>query len=252
VSASVWTASNLKACLFDFGGTLDADGITWQDQFFALYRKHGMHPDREAFRRAFYRSDDTLTETRALEGVGFRETVAIQARGVWAALDLKEPEEKLQAVVEDFIENARRHVRRNQKVLTALKRSYRLGIVSNFYGNLEIVCDDLGIRNLFDCLIDSNREGVTKPDPRIFQAALEKIGVPAEQTVFVGDNVFRDMEGAREAGMRHVLVAGDRFADRRSCCPHDPVIRTLEHLGPLLENGRGPRADGTTTRTGIG
>ncbi len=227
----------MKACLFDFGGTLDADGITWQDNFYGLYRKHGMHPDREAFRQAFYKSDDNLTDSRALEGMGFRQTVVTQAQGVWDALAPDEPESKLRAVVDDFIEGTLYHIHRNRKILDELKSSYQLGIVSNFYGNLETVFEELEIRDLFHCLIDSNRVGVTKPDPKIFQAALDRIGVQAEQAVFVGDNVYRDMEGAREMGMPHILLAGDRKPERSSCCPGDPVIRTPEDLGPLLLNG---------------
>ena len=49
-----WTSDDLKACLFDFGGTLDSDGVTWQDRFYAPYEKHGIQVDREAFRQAFY------------------------------------------------------------------------------------------------------------------------------------------------------------------------------------------------------
>jgi putative hydrolase of the HAD superfamily len=196
-----------------------------------------MCPDREAFRKAFYHADDTLTETRALKGLGFRKTVEEQAGRVWEALAWNEPESKLRAVVEDFIERTRRNMERNRSLLNDLSATFRLGIVSNFYGNLEPVCEELGIRHLFGCLIDSNVVGVVKPDPKIFQAALDRLEVRAGETVFVGDNVFRDMEGARDMGMPHILVAGASPEARGPCCPGDPVIRSLEELGPLLLNG---------------
>jgi len=224
--------------LFDFGGTLDADGIAWQDRFFELYQKHGMHPDREVFRKAFYHADDTLTETGALEGMGFRKTVEEQAGRVWDALAWDQPESNLQAVVEDFIEGTQCTVERNRKLLVDLSATYRMGIVSNFYGNLEPVCEELGIRHLFGCLIDSNRVGVIKPDPRIFQAALDRLGVQAGETVFVGDNVYRDMEGARDMGMPHILLAGRSSTAPGPCCPEDPVIRSLDELSSLLLNGQ--------------
>jgi len=238
VTVSSWVSAHPRACLFDFGGTLDADGIAWQDRFYHLYTHHGLHPDRERFRKAFYHADDTLTETRALEGLGFRKTVEEQSRRVWQALDWDQPEEKLEAVVEDFIGATVRSVHRNRKVLDALQGTFLLGIVSNFYGNLEPVCEELGIRQFFRCIIDSNREGVTKPDPRIFQAALDRLGVQAGEAVFVGDNVARDMEGARDVGMPHVLLAGPSPPSRAPCCHGDPVIRTLEGLLPLLMNGK--------------
>jgi len=249
VSASPWNTQPLKACLFDFGGTLDADGTTWQDRFYELYAKHGLHPDRETFRKAFYRADDSLTETRALEGQGFRKTVEEQAARVWEALAWDGPEDRLAAVVEDFWEAARRTVRRNLEILTELRSVFRLGIVSNFYGNLEPVCEELGIRYLFECLVDSNRVGVVKPDPRIFQAALRHLEVRAEETVFVGDNVYRDMEGARNVGMPHILLASRSLSAPAPCCPGDPVIRSLEELGPLLLRGtRSPKCGGADSR----
>lgn len=235
--ASSWVRTKLRACLFDFGGTLDADGVAWQDRFFQLYTRHGMRPDRERFRRAFYHADDTLTETRALEGLGFRETVEEQARRVWKALEWDEPESKLRAVIDDFIGGTVQSMDRNRKVLDALCGTFLLGMVSNFYGNLEPVCEELGIRRFFGCLIDSNQVGVVKPDPRIFQAALDRLGVRADETVFVGDNVSRDMEGARDLGMPHVLLVGPGPGSRAPCCPGDPVIHSLEGLLPLLLNG---------------
>ncbi len=232
-----WKVENLKACLFDFGGTLDADGATWQDRFYALYGKHGACVDREAFRQAFYHADDTLTETRALEGAGLEETVETQARRVWQALDLGSPRERLDAVVADFLDSLRWYVERNRRLLALLKGRYDLGIVSNFYGNLDRVCEDLGIRELFVCIVDSTCEGVVKPDPRIFQAALNRLGIGPQEAVFVGDNPIRDMEGARGVGMAHIWLAGGEPRRREPCCPGDPVIQSLEALGAILMNG---------------
>lgn len=234
-----WKVENLKACLFDFGGTLDADGITWQDNFYRLYRKHGIHPDREKFRQAFYHSDDTLTESRALDGQGLRRTIEEQVAGVFGHLGLTNTETQMKAIVEDFLAGMNESIEKNRPLLNALNKRYTLGIVSNFYGNLERICEDLGIRDFFRCIIDSNREGVIKPDPRIFQAALERLGLAVEQAVFVGDNPYRDMQGARGVGMPHIWLTGEREEETRPCCPGDPVIRSLEELGPLLLNGKG-------------
>lgn len=130
--------------------------------------------------------------------------------------------------------------------LALLGTRYRLGIVSNFYGNLERVCEDLGILDLFDCIVDSSREGVVKPDPRIFHAALERMCIRPDEAVFVGDNPGRDMEGAKRVGMPHVLLAGKSAQRPETCCPGDPVIHSLSELGPLLRVGRQEdRTEGT-------
>ncbi|MFC1889047.1 HAD family hydrolase [Thermodesulfobacteriota bacterium] len=234
-----WEVQGLKACLFDFGGTLDADGVTWQDRFFELYRRHGLEVDRELFRNAFYHADDHLIETRALGGAGFEETITAQVAGVCEVLGLEDSCEPMRLIIRDFIESTQRLIRRNRPLLSELQGRFRLGIVSNFYGNLERVCDDLAIRDYFPCMIDSTCEGVMKPDPKIFQAALDRLDVKPGEAVYVGDNPFRDMEGARAIGMPHVRLIG---ADRRrpeTCCPGDPVIHSLEELVPLLTEGKG-------------
>ena len=86
---------------------------------------------------------------------------------------------------------------RNQPVLKALSERYQLGIVSNFYGNLEAVCEGAGLCPFFKVMVDSHCVGAEKPDPVIFRAALERLGATPEKTVFIGDSLRRDREGAR-------------------------------------------------------
>jgi putative hydrolase of the HAD superfamily len=229
-----WPPREARACLFDFGGTLDANGLTWQDRFFALYEKNGILVDREVFRQAFHKADDALTESGELAEAGLMETIRTQTRRVWSGLGLNGGRPELSAIVTDFFSAMDRHVKRNRSLLLLLRRRYRLGIVSNFYGNLERVCEDLGIRDLFDCLIDSFRVGAVKPDPRIFRAALDRMCIGPAEAIFVGDNPWRDMEGAKGLGMPHVWLAGTNPEQRSPCCPGDPVIPSLEALGPLL------------------
>jgi len=238
VETRSWTRDDLKACLFDFGGTLESDGVTWQDRFYGLYEKHGVKVDREAFRQAFYRADDGLIETGELKEARLTETLEAQAKRVWGALGLGNESRVLDAIVADFLEGMKWHVERNRSLLELLKERYELGIVSNFYGNLHLVCKDLGIQDLFQCLIDSSSIGAVKPDPRIFQAALDCMSIRPHEAVFVGDNPGRDMEGAKGLGMPHIWLAGEDVDRRLPCCPGDPVIPTLEALGPLLLEGR--------------
>jgi putative hydrolase of the HAD superfamily len=237
VQTRSWTREDLKACLFDFGGTLESDGVTWQDRFYGLYEKHGVEVDREAFRRAFYYADDSLVETGELKGAGLMETLEAQAKRVWGALGLCGESRVLGNIVTDFLEGMKWHIERNRSLLELLKERYELGIVSNFYGNLDRVCEDLGIQGLFQCLIDSSCIGVVKPDPRIFRAALDHMGIRPHEAVFVGDNPGRDMEGAKGLGMPHIWLAGEDLGRRPPCCPGDPVIPDLEALGPLLLEG---------------
>ncbi len=86
-------------------------------------------------------------------------------------------------------------------------RGYRLGAVTNrgysgprFHEEMR----ELGLTDLFEALVISCDVGYMKPHPRIFQCALEAMGVEAEETVMVGDNLRADVEGAKTLGMTAV------------------------------------------------
>ncbi len=110
--------------------------------------------------------------------------------------------------------------------LTELRsRGYRLGVVSNWQAWLEGLLTSLEVMPMLDALVVSGIEGVEKPDPRIFQIALERIGVPAERTCYVGDSPAFDVEAARAVGMQALLI------DRRG--RHDPSVWPV--IGSLTE-----------------
>ena len=73
--------------------------------------------------------------------------------------------------------------------------------------------------------------GATKPDPRIFQAALDALATSADRAVFIGDSLPRDMEGARRLGMRHIWLHPGAAS---ACCPSDPVIASVGELLRVL------------------
>ncbi len=81
-----------------------------------------------------------------------------------------------------------------------------LGVVSNFEAWLERLLDALGVTPYFQVLVVSGVEGIEKPDPRIFRLALDRAGVAAGRSVYVGDNPVFDVEPAAGVGMFPVLI----------------------------------------------
>jgi HAD superfamily hydrolase (TIGR01549 family) len=80
----------------------------------------------------------------------------------------------------------------------------KIGLVSNTGRDLDIFVTHHGLD--VDAVVSSGRHGKTKPHPTIFLAALERLGVAPEEAVMVGDSVEDDVEGAKAAGMRGVLL----------------------------------------------
>jgi putative hydrolase of the HAD superfamily len=106
----------------------------------------------------------------------------------------------------------------------------RLAVVSNAEGQVEQDLQEAGFADLLETVIDSEVVGVSKPDPRIFAIALERLDATAGDAVYVGDVPAYDVDGAAAAGMPAILL------DPHSI--HDGVeatrIRGLHELPALV------------------
>jgi putative hydrolase of the HAD superfamily len=93
-------------------------------------------------------------------------------------------------------------------VLAALRRrGVRTGVVSNFDHRLRPLLDALGLVSLLDVIVLPSDVGAAKPDPRIFEYALEQLGVRAAEAIYVGDDADEDVAAAQRVGLRAVDVA---------------------------------------------
>jgi putative hydrolase of the HAD superfamily len=111
----------------------------------------------------------------------------------------------------------------------------RLVVVSNSNGTVRHLLDRLGLLPRFALVVDSREEGAEKPDPRIFEAALERSGASADEVVHVGDMYEMDVVGARASGIRPILLdEGDLYPDVD--CPR---VRSLGEVAAHLS--RPPR-----------
>ncbi|MFN2507576.1 MAG: HAD-IA family hydrolase [Chthoniobacterales bacterium] len=86
-------------------------------------------------------------------------------------------------------------------VLRTLHPRFNLSVISNFDGRLRMILEQLGISKFFAQLVISSEIGADKPDPLIFQRALELAGVSASEALYVGDDPVHDWEGAAAAGL---------------------------------------------------
>jgi putative hydrolase of the HAD superfamily len=104
----------------------------------------------------------------------------------------------------------------------------RLAVVSNWDVSLVPVLERLGVAGDFEAVLHSAGVGASKPDPKLFEAALEQLALPADAVLHVGDDPVNDLEGAARAGVRAVLI------DRRGRHPNADAISSLSELAPLL------------------
>ncbi|MEP6821063.1 MAG: HAD-IA family hydrolase [Chthoniobacterales bacterium] len=84
-------------------------------------------------------------------------------------------------------------------VLEKLCGRYRLAVISNFDDRLRVILEQLGLSRYFSSVVISSEVGADKPDPLIFQRALELSNVAADVALHVGDDPVRDWQGAAAA-----------------------------------------------------
>jgi HAD superfamily hydrolase (TIGR01509 family) len=118
--------------------------------------------------------------------------------------------------------------------LAALRdHGLRLTVVSNANGTLCAHMARIGLDRLVDCVLDSCDEQVEKPDPRLFEIALERSGARRETTIHVGDLYNVDVLGARRAGIRGVLVDELDLRPEADCVR----VRSLDELVHAVRSG---------------
>jgi FMN phosphatase YigB (HAD superfamily) len=188
-----------EAVLFDFGGTLDADGHPWCERFHAGYRALGGRLGLGSFQHQFALADRMLARQPGVSGFGFRRMAEAQV-DVLSGLLPDGAELDRDAWAAGFITAACDTAVRNRGVLEQLRRRFELAVVSNFTGNLRPCLEELGLEGCFALVFDSGDIGIHKPDLRLFRAACEGLGRQPEECWMVGDNPFADIEPAARLG----------------------------------------------------
>lgn len=121
--------------------------------------------------------------------------------------------------------------------LAALRSAgYKLVLVSN-YAHAEVLRDALrrlGLLQHFDALVVSADVGYLKPHRRIFDAALEAAGTPAEEAIMVGNDIECDVEGAKKVGIRAIWAPYPRVSPAPAHPAADAVIERLSDLPEVL------------------
>lgn len=222
-----------KAILFDFGGTLDSDGEHWLDRFYDLYDRLEVDVPRGRIKQVFYQADDMCCADPLVNQMGLRPLMRHHIRFQFSMHSVSDPA-KEDRMLEEFCSPTERCLERNAKLLKRLRGSYRMGVVSNFYGNVETLCDEAGLSEFLLSIQDSTRLGIGKPDAEIFRRALTDLNVTPGSCIFVGDSYDRDMVPAGDLGMRTIWIKGPNPRLPAEPKPMDGVISSLLELESML------------------
>lgn len=207
-------ADETELVLFDAGGTL-WDMRPGQYEIFHLgLKRQGIEAPLESVTEAIRKADMTFEkEMAALDGVNEEDFWLRYDRFVLEELGVTADVPKLSRDLSDiFDQHASRLVSWVEypdvkPTLHSLKVDhYRMGLVSNATDLARRVMKNLGQDRYFEVAIFSEEVGVRKPKKEIFEIALAQVGGSPSRTVYVGDKYSIDVVGARNAGIRPILI----------------------------------------------
>ena len=224
---------NIRALLFDFGGTLDGNGVHWRDRTYRFLQQAYPEIDRETFDRVDRAAVDRLINSGNGPQLSLRETMDVIATGIYESLGL-DPDVK-DRYVDFFCEGAKGCLDRNRQWLATLRDRYRLGVISNNFGNTRGWCDEYNLSPLLDIVVDSTVVGVLKPEAGIFHAALTGISTIPEAAIYVGDTYSDDVVGAKGVGMWAAWLVGEEEKECPDASIVDVQLTTLQELNGFLE-----------------
>ncbi len=236
--------AQLKAVFFDAAGTLFETREPVGASYARIARAHGVDESAEAisaaFRQAFHNAaalafgpGRSAQELRGLERQWWHDLVAKTFAGLGQFTDF---DAYFDALFEFFADPV--HWVADHEALLTLRtlreRGFTLGVISNFDYRLYRILDGLGLSGWFDSITISSEAGFAKPSAKLFEVALGRHRLAADEALHVGDSEHLDLAGASAAGLAAVLI--DRKMPARIAMGER--VARVSSLGATIEAAR--------------
>jgi putative hydrolase of the HAD superfamily len=220
--------------------TFDADGTLWN---FEKVMLHSLAITLTELQKTLPDTAGKLTVDRMIE---IRNQVATEHKGKTTSLEhirheafkqtlreIGKPDNKLATrLTELFLKHRYQDIQLYgdvRQTLKTLQKNYTLGIISN--GNCYP--DQCGLKNTFTFTIFAQDHHAGKPDPKLFQIALQRAACTRHQLIHIGDSLEEDVEGAIRAGVKSVWLNRNHQKNNLTLKP-DWEISSLTELLKIL------------------
>ena len=235
---------DINGILLDFGGTIDTNGIHWSEVLSAAYCDVGIAVDKSAFREAYRHGERTLAMLPIIKPehnfydvliakTDIQLKYLVENQYLPASFDITSNSVQISHIC---YERVRKTVKKATPILQTLSQKRPVVLVSNFYGNIRAVLDDLHIARYFTDVIESAVVGVSKPDPAIFALGIKSLGFEAENIMAVGDTYNKDIIPAKETGCKTVwLKKGQQWEENIDTSKADIIIDDFKKIKEIID-----------------
>jgi len=241
--------NNIKAIIFDAGGTLWTKMINIEDQekiiakeSINLLKRKGYSVRVEFYQKLKNKIWNDWKERVKRSGKEFKLKDFLDHFLEQINIPTKDRNFLIPRISKIIYKHDYENIALKPTVMETLQKlrdkGYLLGIISNSsysYEHILGILEKLRIKNFFKEVLVSSQEGVAKPHVLIFKKALSLFNVQPEEVIFIGDNPEIDVPGAKAIGMKVFLVSNDKKIDIDKS-QVDGVIKNLIDILPLLSN----------------
>ena len=215
--------STIKGVIFDYGGTIDTNGIHWGEVIASEYKAAGIELEREVYRNTYIHGERSLAKAPIISPQDtfhtlLRKKIAIQ----FAYLrEQNLPQQFTTELADRIADNCYNKVKKtlatSRAIVEQLSKQYPMVLVTNFYGNMPVVLDEFGLAGYFNSIVESSIVGIRKPDPALFALGVEALQLPAEEIVVIGDSYRKDIHPASTLGCRTIWL-------KNICWEEEPIV----------------------------
>ncbi len=234
---------NIKGILLDFGGTVDTNGVHWAEALWTAYAHADIPVEQPVFREAYKHGERTLALQPIIRPEYNFHDVLIAKTNI-QLLYLTEAgylpssfdvSANAGHIAHDCYALVCQTVEKAKPVLEHLSQICPIVLVSNFYGNIRAVLEDLNISKYFYDIVESAVVGVRKPDPAIFALGVQSLGFDPANVVAIGDSYTKDIIPAKEIGCQTVWLKGQAWEETSDTSKADVIIHSFDELESLTK-----------------
>lgn len=231
----------IKSILFDSGRVLNRP-LTghWfiSPNFFKYVNKEKfLSIEKERINNAFSNAQKYLFNEKLIKN---REEELIHFSNFYKLFSENLPElqiNNIEDLAKDMVYNTSKYVFYEdvKEVIPRLKNKYKMAVVSDAWPSLENVFIDADMKKYFEIIVISTQIGTLKPDPRMYETAIERLQVNNSEAIFIDDNINNCL-GAERLGIKSILMSRENFNEKKEKNKTMLVVEDLYELEQMLQS----------------
>ena len=232
--------STIKGVIFDYGGTIDTNGIHWGEVIAEQYRLADIELERELYRNAYVHGERSLAKAPVISPQDtfhtlLRKKISIQFEYLKEQTQSGQfTDENAEKIADGCYSKVKETLETSRGIIASFAQRFPMVLVTNFYGNMPVVLREFKLDSFFGRIIESSVVGIRKPDPALYAMGVEALSLPAENILVVGDSYRKDIYPASTLGCATAWIKGKVWEEEKIEPLAMPTV-TISNIAELLD-----------------